>query len=643
MNIEMESNVKMFLMDVNAASRLLGEVLAAQRRAEMNLQQLLQIVHNLDKIRTEIRNTKKGLILTPRDCVALGTAFTVGLTISIFETIRLSGWIVPESYFSSFFFFVLSSAVWISCAAGRFFFLKKLEQKLEKQSQNIENMERQRNRLIRICFPSREKEVLEFQNAETSELCTKEIQRIQKVIGILEKELQESESMGAIASKRSAILLESRQFKAHLHKLGKTYKEAKARRAEVLKSLQLPETWNSSNIRQLLDASDRMRELWRRRSRDLEDFHLYSQELAVLVERLQMLLENFGEDFAKSQHATDERFPFQADIFKNIRTKITEVQSASNQASEMKKKINVIQKNRKKIQTEIQKLSQERGRLLANSGVSDEKMLSQKLVKLGTLRNLRSQRRDLQKKMDAVIDFTCSESVLWNLYEKNSPEQIAEKKKVSLNVLSELEFQKEAVETRLKECSTILSTILTDDSPTRLQYELMETEARIGHCINRWRTYATAQRLMETIQKTYQQKRQPQTLERASIYVQEMTEKKYVRVWTPVDEDILYVEQADGTRFSAEQLSTGTRELLYLAIRLALIEEYRTEGVILPVVLDDVLVNFDHRRAAAAAKVLTRFAGQKTQILFFTSHEHIREIFEKENALICNMEKRTKD
>ncbi|MBO5438579.1 MAG: hypothetical protein J6A23_13030 [Thermoguttaceae bacterium] len=179
-----------------------------------------------------------------------------------------------------------------------------------------------------------------------------------------------------------------------------------------------------------------------------------------------------------------------------------------------------------------------------------------------------------------------------------------------------------------------------DDSPVRIQFELAETEARIAHAVNAWRVCAMSERLIETIRKTYQQKRQPRTLELASGYLEEMTEGKYVRVWTPVDEDLLFVQQKNGNVFSTEQLSMGTRELLYLAIRLALIEEYRQRNVRLPIILDDILVNFDRRRASAAARLLTKFAGDQTQIFFFTSHEHIREIFIQEDALICDMEKR---
>lgn len=626
------------LMDVNAASRLLGEVLASQRRMEINVQQLAQAVRTLGEIRKELKKERLRQILSGRDMILMGTSFISGLTVSMFEAVRLAGWLPPASYFTSFFFFVLGSGTWVGCGAGRFLFLKKLEQKIQELSENLENAERQRNRLIRLCFPVRETEILELSDDEILDLCVKEERKIQKRVEFLTKELHESETVGTFASKRTALLLEARQLNARLHRLEHAYADAKARRREVLKSLALPENWNTAKIRDLRDAADRVRELWRRRGRDLEDFTLYSQELALFVQRLQKLLEDFGNDFAHAQSGGDERFPFLASVFTNIRTKIEDEQKRDAEALKLEQKIRFLQKNGKKLDADLRKLSEERLRLLDASGVSDGKSLAEKIHKLRELQDLRMQRRECQKNIDVEIAFTCSESMFWDLYEKNSPDKLTELRKVAQNVLSENEFQRESLQKRLNECDEILKNIVTDDTPSRLVYELRETEARLGHSINLWRTHALAQRLAETIQRTYQLKRQPLTLERASVYVREMTEEKYVRVWTPVDEDILYVERRDGTAFSAEQLSTGTRELLYLAIRLALIEEYRTKGVTLPVILDDVLVNFDRRRASAAAKVLTDFAGKNTQILFFTSHEHIREIFEKENALICDME-----
>lgn len=54
---------------------------------------------------------------------------------------------------------------------------------------------------------------------------------------------------------------------------------------------------------------------------------------------------------------------------------------------------------------------------------------------------------------------------------------------------------------------------------------------------------------------------------------------------------------------------------------------YARRGSPLPLVLDDVLVNFDAERAKAAAAVLRDFAAAGHQLLVFTCHEHIHRLF----------------
>src|SRR5690606_16014039 len=52
-------------------------------------------------------------------------------------------------------------------------------------------------------------------------------------------------------------------------------------------------------------------------------------------------------------------------------------------------------------------------------------------------------------------------------------------------------------------------------------------------------------------------------------------------------------------------------------------------GVNVPMVLDDVLVNFDIERTRRAAEVLSEFAAAGHQLLMFTCHEHMWEMFRK--------------
>jgi uncharacterized protein YhaN len=52
------------------------------------------------------------------------------------------------------------------------------------------------------------------------------------------------------------------------------------------------------------------------------------------------------------------------------------------------------------------------------------------------------------------------------------------------------------------------------------------------------------------------------------------------------------------------------------------------QGIELPMVFDDVLVNFDQQRTEAAVETLLEFAEQNQQVLFFTCHLHLAHLFE---------------
>jgi uncharacterized protein YhaN len=48
----------------------------------------------------------------------------------------------------------------------------------------------------------------------------------------------------------------------------------------------------------------------------------------------------------------------------------------------------------------------------------------------------------------------------------------------------------------------------------------------------------------------------------------------------------------------------------------------------MPFIADDLFINFDDKRAAAGFRVLGELA-KKTQVLFFTHHEHLLEVARK--------------
>ena len=72
-------------------------------------------------------------------------------------------------------------------------------------------------------------------------------------------------------------------------------------------------------------------------------------------------------------------------------------------------------------------------------------------------------------------------------------------------------------------------------------------------------------------------------------------------------------------------MSEGTTDQLFLALRLAEIEQSVAADVRLPSLADDLFVNFDEERSEAGFRVMAELA-KSTQVLFFTHHPHLAAI-----------------
>ncbi len=160
--------------------------------------------------------------------------------------------------------------------------------------------------------------------------------------------------------------------------------------------------------------------------------------------------------------------------------------------------------------------------------------------------------------------------------------------------------------------------------------EVTSERAALRDLVERYAVLAVAGEILERSIERFETERQPELLREASRFFEEMTAGRYRAIGQRLDGD-LFVERASGKKLAPDELSTGTREQLFLAIRLAFVEHYAKGAEPLPVVLDDVLVNFDAARAGATLRALASFA-KRNQVLFFTCHEHLVELATRAGA-----------
>ncbi|MGL4514011.1 MAG: AAA family ATPase [Lacipirellulaceae bacterium] len=276
-----------------------------------------------------------------------------------------------------------------------------------------------------------------------------------------------------------------------------------------------------------------------------------------------------------------------------------------------------------------ERVEQERQGMFRAAGVENEQGYRQRAADLADLARLDEKHERLSREIAAAIGKSGAETDYVALLAPDSIHKLDAQ-------FDALTAEHGAIERRLREVvarrgalDAERSAMVADTSLADRKLELGVVEAQTADARERWRERATVGTMLDLIRNDYEQHRQPETLLEASKVLEKLTRGRYPRVWTPLADDVLLVDDADGVSLPVENLSRGTREQLFLSVRLALVAMYARRGVQLPMVLDDVLVNFDDRRAAVAAQVLTDFAKEGHQLLVFTCHEHVWELFKE--------------
>jgi len=136
-----------------------------------------------------------------------------------------------------------------------------------------------------------------------------------------------------------------------------------------------------------------------------------------------------------------------------------------------------------------------------------------------------------------------------------------------------------------------------------------------------------ASRILRDEIERYRQLNQGPLLERASEHFAVLTEGSFAGLradFNEKDEPVLVGVRPDDERVYVEGMSSGTRDQLYLALRLASLEKYMESAEPMPFIVDDILVHFDDERSKATLGVLAELA-EKTQIILFTHHRRLVE------------------
>lgn len=196
--------------------------------------------------------------------------------------------------------------------------------------------------------------------------------------------------------------------------------------------------------------------------------------------------------------------------------------------------------------------------------------------------------------------------------------------------LREISDENAAYAEKLAELRTELKAMEAGHDAAASAQAMRDALAEIEDIAQRYVRLRLAHTLLRASIDRFREQQQGPLLQRAGHFFARLSEGHYDRIIVDENENgqmVMVAHRPDGSHCPAERLSVGARDQLYLALRLAAIESYASRTEPLPFIADDLLVNFDDRRARAALDVLAEF-GSITQTILLTHHEHVAAMAE---------------
>ena len=279
-----------------------------------------------------------------------------------------------------------------------------------------------------------------------------------------------------------------------------------------------------------------------------------------------------------------------------------------------------------RVKNSLKTLEEDRQKLIELGGAQDSEDLRRRAVQHAERRDLERQNSEGRERLlrlfpgQALADVTVS-------IEETSPD-ILEQDQFSVRAtVEEIDNRRDQLTEERGQVRTQLGQLASAEEASELRAQKEALQERLRRHALEWSKYTLASVILQRTRQKYEQERQPGVINHAEKFFTTITGGRYRRLFVPMDSPSeVAVEAESGARLNPSQLSRGTQEQLYLALRFGLIREFGEQAERLPVVVDEVLVNFDPTRQRRAAEAFVSLS-ETNQVLVFTCHPQTVDLF----------------
>lgn len=264
---------------------------------------------------------------------------------------------------------------------------------------------------------------------------------------------------------------------------------------------------------------------------------------------------------------------------------------------------------------------------LERFGCPDPDRLRLRAAEAEARRELRARIRQLRERLTGIAGSGDAVTALVEEVRATDPDRLEAVRALAEEELARLEGEERDALSRIGALEARIRQLESAEELGTKRQELAAVEGRAAAMARDWAVRAVALELITQTRSRYERERQPDVVRAAETHFERITGGRYSRIVAPPGDASVRVETDGGESRTTDELSRGTAEQLYLALRFGLIEEFARHAEPLPVVMDDILVNFDAERAARAASAI-RDLADRHQVVYFTCHAWTAELLD---------------
>ncbi|MFG6116268.1 AAA family ATPase [Halobacillus sp. MO56] len=363
----------------------------------------------------------------------------------------------------------------------------------------------------------------------------------------------------------------------------------------------------------LYHALKPLKEKYREYQAAKKEIDTLEQELRSYRAQVERFLKEIGWEWKDNQiSALLSELSFINDQSKEIKRNL---QQYENQKEELQDKL-------KHVHTRMVPYEKERQVLLEQGGVDTEQEFLQLAVFVATARHHHQKQKELQQQLAATLKQADLQE--YRVFEAVPDYQQLERDKAEQQKRQEkMEAEQEDVRQQLADIHSRLAQLEDAEQFSYKRYQLQTERDELREEAREWAVLQAAYQLLSRTKEIYQHSYLPEVLERATGWFDKLTNGQYKQVYFHPEEGKLQIEAASGWNFDASELSRGTADQLYIALRLSL-SAVLSQKERLPFFIDDAFVHFDHTRTSVMMEILDEMSKQH-QVFLFTTRKELAE------------------